>query len=42
MPFVTKMFDWRDREFRRADEVFVAVVAVLTIAMLVGYVVYWF
>jgi len=36
MPFVTRMFDWKDKEFRHADEVYIAVVAALTIVMLVG------
>ncbi len=36
MPLATKMFDWKDREVRRADEVYIAVVVVLTIAMLLG------
>lgn len=37
MPLVTKMFDWHDKEFRHADEVYIAVVALLTIAMLLGF-----
>jgi len=37
MPLVTKMFDWKDMEFRRADEVYLAVVAALTITMLLGF-----
>lgn len=36
MPLATKMFDWKDKEFRHADEVYVAVVAVLTLVMLLG------
>lgn len=31
-----KMFDWKDKEFRHADEVYLAVVAALTIVMLLG------
>lgn len=38
MPLATKMFDWKDKEFRHADEVYLAVVAALTIAMLLGFV----
>jgi hypothetical protein len=30
------MFDWKDKEFRHADEVYIAVVAALTIVMLLG------
>lgn len=37
MPFETKMFDWHDKEFRHADEVYIAVVLALTIAMIVGF-----
>lgn len=36
MPLATKIFDWKDKEFRHADEVYIAVVAVITIAMLLG------
>lgn len=36
MPLVTKMFDWKDKEFRHADEIYIAVVAALTIVMLLG------
>lgn len=36
MPLVTKIFDWKDKEFRHADEVYLAVVAALTLFMLVG------
>lgn len=36
MPLETKIFDWKDKEFRYADEVYIAVVAVLTIVMLLG------
>lgn len=38
MPLATKMFDWKDMEFRHADEVYLAVVAALTITMLLGFV----
>lgn len=38
MPLETKMFDWHDKEFRHADEVYIAVVAAITIAMLLGFV----
>lgn len=41
MPLETKMFDWKDKEFRHADEVYIAVVAAITIAMLVGFVVFY-
>ncbi len=36
MPLSTKMFDWRDKEIRHADEVYIAIVTVLTLAMVVG------
>ncbi len=36
MPLSTRMFDWHDKEFRLADEIYIAVVSVLTIAMIVG------
>lgn len=38
MPLATKMFDWKDKEFRHVDEVYLAVVAALTITMLLGFV----
>lgn len=37
MPLATRMFDWHDDEFRHADEVYIAVVVVLTLAMIIGY-----
>jgi len=37
MPLSTKMFDWHDDEFRRADEVYLAVISILTLAMIIGY-----
>lgn len=37
MPYSTKMFDWHDQEFRHADEVYLAVIAILTLAMIIGY-----
>ncbi|CAG1065066.1 hypothetical protein BAC1_00643 [uncultured bacterium] len=36
MPLATRIFDWKDKEFRHADEVYLAVVAALTIVMLLG------
>ena len=36
MGLSTKMFDWKDKEFRRADEIYIAVVGILTVAMIVG------
>lgn len=36
MPYSTKMFDWHDKEFRHADEVYVAVIVILTLAMIIG------
>jgi len=36
------MFNWRDKEFRVADEIYVAVVAGLSILMVVGAVVLTF
>lgn len=36
MPLTTRMFNWHDKEFRRADEVYIAVIAALTIGMLIG------
>lgn len=37
MPLVTRMFNWHDKEFRRADEVYLAVIAILTLAMIIGF-----
>lgn len=42
MPLETRMFNWKDKEFRHADEVYLGVVAALTLAMLLGFVVVWF
>ncbi len=39
MPFATKIFDWKDKEFRHADEVYLAVVAALVLTMLLGFLV---
>jgi hypothetical protein len=38
MALSTKMFDWRDKEIRHADEIYIAVVSALTLAMIVGFV----
>lgn len=37
MPLSTRMFNWHDPEFRRADEVYLAVIIALTLAMIIGY-----
>ena len=37
MPLVTKIFDLKDKEFRHADEIYLAVVAVLVLTMLLGF-----
>ena len=39
MPLTTKMFNWHDKEFRLADEIYVAVVLGLTLFMIAGAVV---
>lgn len=38
MPLATKIFDLKDKEFRHADEVYLAVVIVLALAMVLGFV----
>lgn len=37
MPLTTRMFNWHDKEFKVADEIYVAVVAGLSILMVVGF-----
>ncbi|CAG1065513.1 hypothetical protein BAC1_01096 [uncultured bacterium] len=41
MPYSTRMFDWHDPEFRHADEVYLAIVIALTLAMIIGYFAIW-
>lgn len=36
MPLTTRIFNWHDKEFRHADEVYIAVVGVLTVVMILG------
>lgn len=36
MPLTTRMFNWHDKEFRLADEVFVGIVVALTALMVAG------
>jgi len=31
------MFNWHDAEFRHADEVYLAVIGILTLVMIIGY-----
>ncbi len=42
MPLATRIFNWHDREFRHADEVYLAVVIALTLAMVIGFLVFNF
>lgn len=41
MPLATRIFNWHDQEFRRADEVYLAVIGILTLAMIIGYFLIW-
>lgn len=41
MPYATRMFNWHDEEFRHADEVYLAVIGILTLAMIIGYFIIW-
>lgn len=36
MPLTTRIFNWHDKEFKVADEIYVAVVVGLTVLMVVG------
>ena len=36
MPLTTRMFNWHDKEFKLADEIYVAVVVTLTALMVIG------
>jgi len=42
MPLTTRIFNWHDKEFRLADEIYVAVVVGLTVLMVIGAFVFTF